>query len=333
MFKTTGKVTGGERKPITKYVEENVGIVENEKHQYGAKERIMNMVCGTANIGFIGIGVMGESMASHLMAAGYDLHINTRTKDRALELIGRGAIWYDTVGELAPNCDVIFTILGFPDDVEDVYLGQGGIIANMKDGAVLVDMTTSKPALAVQIAEAAKAKGGRSLDAPVSGGDTGAREARLSIMVGGDRSAFDDVQPLFELMGKNIVYQGSAGSGQHCKMCNQIAIAANMLGVCEAIAYAKRSGLDPDTVLQSIAAGAAGSWSLSNLAPRMLAGNFDPGFYVKHFIKDMTIASDSAKEMGFDTPGLDLAKSLYEKLQAQGGGDLGTQGLFKLYES
>lgn len=292
----------------------------------------METTPGTTQIGFIGIGVMGKRMAGHLLAAGYDLHIHTRTKESAADLIENGAKWYDTVAALAPNCDVIFTIVGFPEDVEQVYLADDGVVANMNDGAVLVDMTTSSPALAIQIAEAAKAKNGRCLDAPVSGGDSGAREARLSIMVGGQRSAFDDVLALFELMGQNIVYQGLAGSGQHCKMCNQIAIAANMLGVCEAIAYAKASGLDPDTVLQSISAGAAGSWSLSNLAPRILAGNFDPGFYVKHFIKDMTIAADSARRMGLDTPGLDLAKSLYEKFQAQGGGDLGTQGLYKLYE-
>ncbi len=292
----------------------------------------MSIAPGTTQIGFIGIGVMGKSMAGHLLDAGYDLHIYTRTKEKAKDLLNRGADWYDTVADLAPNCDVIFTIVGFPPDVEQVYLGDDGIIANMKDGAIVVDMTTSKPELAVEIAEAAKARSGMSLDAPVSGGDTGAREARLSIMVGGDKPAFDAVLPLFQLMGKNIVYQGPAGSGQHCKMCNQIAIAANMLGVCEAIAYAKKSGLDPEVVLQSIEAGAAGSWSLSNLAPRMLAGNFDPGFYVKHFIKDMTIASDSAKAMDLDTPGLDLAKSMYEKLQSQGGGDDGTQGLYKLYE-
>lgn len=290
------------------------------------------MMTNQTTIGFIGIGVMGKSMAGHLMDAGYPLRVYTRTNAKAADLVDRGAIWCDTVSELVPECDVVFTIVGFPKDVEQVYLGEEGIVANMKKGAVLVDMTTSSPALAVTIAEAAKAKGGAALDAPVSGGDTGAREAKLSIMVGGDKSTYDSILPLFEIMGKNIVYQGPAGSGQHCKMCNQVAIAAGMLGVCEAMAYAKKSGLDPDTVLQSISAGAASSWSLSNLAPRMLAGNFDPGFYVKHFIKDMTIAAESARAMGLDTPGLDLAKLSYETLEAQGGGDLGTQGLYKLYE-
>ena len=286
----------------------------------------------STKLGFIGIGVMGKSMAGHLLDAGYELHIHTRTRSSAQELIDNGATWHDDVGGVARVAGVIFTIVGFPRDVEQVYLAQDGIVANMRDGAILVDMTTSSPALAVRIAEAASARSGRCLDAPVSGGDTGAREARLSIMVGGDKDAYDIVLPLLKIMGENIVYQGKAGSGQHCKMCNQIAIAAGMLGVCEAMAYARESGLDPETVLESISTGAAGSWSLSNLAPRMLAGNFAPGFYVKHFIKDMTIAANSARDMGMDTPGLDLAKARYEELLANGGGDLGTQGLFQLYE-
>jgi len=283
-------------------------------------------------IGFIGIGVMGRSMVGHLMDAGYEMHIFTRTKTRAQELSDRGAIWHDDVAGVAAAAEVIFTIVGFPPDVEEVYLGENGILANAATGSYLVDMTTSSPALAVLIAEKAAEKGCHVLDAPVSGGDKGAREATLSIMVGGEREAFESVLPLFKLMGRNIIYQGPAGSGQHCKMCNQIAIASNMMGVCEAMAYAIKSGLDPDTVLQSISSGAAGSWSLSNLAPRMLAGDFDPGFYVKHFIKDMSIAYDSARSMGVDTPGLALAKALYEKLQALGGGDDGTQALFKRYQ-
>jgi 3-hydroxyisobutyrate dehydrogenase len=202
----------------------------------------------------------------------------------------------------------------------------------MKPGTVLVDMTTSRPDLAIRIAEEARKKNAHALDAPVSGGDKGAREATLSIMVGGDQAAFDRVLPLLQAMGKNVVYQGPAGSGQHCKMCNQITIAATMMGVCEALAYAQKAGLNPETVLQSISSGAAGSWSLANLAPRILAGNFDPGFYVKHFIKDMAIAAESADEMALDTPGLDLALSLYRRLAEQGGGDFGTQALFKLYQ-
>ena len=281
-------------------------------------------------VGFIGIGVMGASMAGHLLDAGYQLHISTRTKAKAEGLLSRGATWHDSPQDLAPHCDAIITIVGFPPDVEQVYLDDG-IVANAKDGALLIDMTTSSPELAQRIAAAGSARGLRCLDAPVSGGDVGAREARLSIMVGGERAAFDAALPLFEAMGKNIVHQGPAGSGQHTKMANQIAIAAGMLGVCEALAYASSAGLDPETVLASIGAGAAGSWSLSNLGPRMIAGNFDPGFYVKHFIKDMGIAADEAERLGLDTPGLLLALERYRQLAARGGDNDGTQGLYKLY--
>lgn len=283
-------------------------------------------------IGFIGLGVMGKSMAGHLLDAGHTLRVYTRTREKAADLLERGAVWADSPAAVARACDIVFTIVGFPQDVEAVYLGDNGLVANAKPDAILVDMTTSKPDLAVRIAEAVAARGGRTLDAPVSGGDKGAREGTLSIMAGGDRAAFDAVLPLFELMGKNIVYQGPAGSGQHCKLCNQIAIASNMLGVCEAIAYARQAGLDPETVLKSISAGAAGSWSLSNLAPRMLAGNFDPGFYVKHFIKDMAIAAESADALRLDTPGLDLALALYRKLADGRCEDDGTQALYKLYK-
>lgn len=286
----------------------------------------------TTVIGFIGIGVMGRSMAGHLLDAGYQLHIFNRTKSKANELVERGAVWEEAVSELSSKCDVIITILGFPNDVEEVYLGPEGIMANAKPGSYVIDMTTSKPELAVNIDKKAKEKGIHSLDAPVSGGDVGAREARLSIMTGGEEEDFNIVLPLLQLMGKNIVLQGPAGSGQHCKMCNQIAIASGMLGVCEAVAYAKKSGLDPQVVLKSIESGAAGSWSLSNLAPRIIAGNFDPGFFVKHFIKDMKIAAGSSEQMKLAVPGLELALSRYEKLASQGGEDLGTQALFKLYE-
>ena len=271
-------------------------------------------------------------MAGHLLNAGYKLSVYNRTKDKAAELIEAGATWYDNPADVACNSDVIITIVGFPEDVESVYFGEDGILAAADSGSYVVDMTTSQPELAIRIYELAKEKGVKALDAPVSGGDTGAREARLSIMVGGDEDAFKELKPVLDLMGKNVVYQGKAGSGQHTKMCNQIAIAAGMLGVCEAIAYANAAGLAPETVLQSIESGAAGSWSLSNLAPRMIKGNYDPGFYVKHFIKDMTIASGSADNLGIETPGLDLAKKMYEQLQDSGGGDFGTQALFKLYE-
>ena len=291
--------------------------------------RSVGRVNGT--IGFIGTGVMGAPMAGHLLAAGHSLRVFTRTQAKARALLERGATWAGSPAALAEECEVVFTIVGFPCDVEAVYLGDEGLLGGLQPGTVLVDMTTSRPELAVRIAAQAAARGGQALDAPVSGGDRGAREGTLSIMVGGDRAAFERVQPLFETMGGNIVYQGPAGSGQHCKMCNQIAIAANMLGVCEAMAYASRAGLDPDTVLQSISAGAAGSWSLSNLAPRMLAGNFDPGFYVKHFIKDMAIAAGAAAAMSLDTPGLDLALSRYRALAEQGHEDDGTQALYRLY--
>lgn len=293
----------------------------------------MNFTKETTTLGFIGIGVMGESMARNLMKGGYDVHIHTRTKRKAEDLIREGAVWEDSVAALSSVCNLVCTIVGFPPDVEEVYLGESGILANMKPGGCVVDMTTSKPDLAEKIARMAREKSIASLDAPVSGGDVGAREARLSIMCGGEKEAFDAVKPILELMGSTIVYQGPAGSGQHTKMCNQIAIAGCMLGVCEAIAYAKKSGLDAETVLKSIESGAAGSWSLSNLAPRIIQGDFDPGFYVKHFIKDMGVASDAADAMSLNIPGLNLAKRLYETLAANGGEDLGTQGLYKLYET
>ncbi len=282
-------------------------------------------------LSFIGTGVMGRSMAGHLLAAGYPLHVYNRTKSKAEDLVNNGALRAASVAEAARAGQVIITIVGYPKDVEEVYFGSGGIIENARQGACLVDMTTSRPDLAEKIHAQARKRGLQALDAPVSGGDVGAREARLSIMAGGDREAFDKVLPVFQRMGKNIVYQGPAGSGQHTKMCNQIAIAAGMMGVCEALAYAEKAGLDQETVLKSIGGGAAASWSLSNLGPRMMAGNFAPGFYVKHFIKDMSIALESAEKMGLEVPGLSLAKSLYEKLASQGGEDLGTQALYKLY--
>jgi 3-hydroxyisobutyrate dehydrogenase len=291
----------------------------------------MNMKPGETAIGFIGIGVMGKSMAEHIRQAGYELHVYTRTAAKADELVHRGAVWHETPADLAAACDAIITMVGYPKDVEELYLGERGLIARAKAGAYLIDMTTSSPILAKRIHEAAARKGLYALDAPVSGGDIGARERRLSIMVGGDQEAFDAALPLLQRMGANIVRQGGAGAGQHTKMCNQIAIASNMLGVCEAIAYAEAAGLDPNTVLGSIESGAAGSWSLSNLGPRIIAGNFEPGFYVKHFIKDMGIALEAAKEMGLDTPGLKLAESLYRQLEEKGYAEKGTQALYKLW--
>ena len=255
-------------------------------------------------IAFVGTGVMGRSMASHLIKAGNTLHVYNRTKEKAKDLLDLGATWHDSAGSAAAAADVVITMLGFPKDVEDTYLGKGGIVERAKSGALLIDMTTSSPILARKIATAASAKGLTALDAPVSGGDIGAKEARLVIMVGGEQAGFDRAKPLFELMGKNISLLGPAGSGQHCKMANQISVAVGMVAWIEALIYAKKAGLDPTQVHASISGGAAGSWAMTNLAPRALAGNFAPGFYVKHIIKDMGIALDSAKEMKLDLPGL-----------------------------
>lgn len=283
-------------------------------------------------IGFIGIGVMGKSMASHLMKAGYEVVVYNRTKEKALSIIEEGAKWKDTVKEVAQVADIIITIVGYPHDVQEVYLGETGLLNHAKKGTYFIDMTTSKPSLAQKIYEEAKKRETHALDAPVSGGDIGAKEARLAIMVGGDEEAFHAVLPVLEKMGKNIILQGGPGAGQYTKMCNQMAIATGMIGVCEAIAYAKKAGLSPKKVLQTIETGAAGSWSLSNLAPKMIDGNFEPGFYIKHFIKDMTIALESAEEMGLLTPGLKLAKELYEKLAEDGEENSGTQALYKFYQ-
>lgn len=293
---------------------------------------VCKMIKGNAVIGFIGIGVMGKSMANHILDSGYSLLVYNRTKSRTDDLVEKGAIWKDTVAQIAKEADVIITMVGYPKDVEEVYFGDNGIINNAKPGTYLVDMTTSEPSLAKKIYEEAKNKGIYSLDAPVSGGDVGAKNAALTIMVGGDKNDFDVALPIFEIMGKNIVLQGPAGAGQHTKMCNQIAIASNMIGVSEAMVYAKRAGLDAEKVLKSIAAGAAGSWSLSNLAPRMIKGDFEPGFYVKHFVKDMNIALNEAKEMGLNTPGLQLSKYLYDELVEECKENKGTQVLYELLD-
>ena len=282
-------------------------------------------------IGFIGLGVMGTSMAAHLMAAGHSLTVFNRTREKAEGLIKRGAQWADTPGAVAAASDILISMVGYPHDVEKIYFGEGGILSAMKAGGYVVDMTTSSPKLARRLYEAAKEREIASLDAPVSGGDIGARNASLVVMVGGDRGAFDAVKPIFELLGRTIRYFGLAGSGQYAKMANQIAIASNMMGVCEAVAYAKRAGLDPAEVVETISGGAAGSWSLSNLAPRMLRGDYAPGFFIKHFIKDMGIALASAEEMHLDLPGLKLAKRLYDELSARGMEDSGTQALIRWY--
>jgi len=270
---------------------------------------------------------MGASMAGHLLDAGYALTVNNRTQSRADDLVSRGAVWADTPREAATDADIVFTIVGYPADVREVVLGDTGVLAGAKAGAVIVDMTTSEPSLAIEVAAAAAAQGATAIDAPVSGGDVGARNGTLSIMIGGDADAVAALQPCWEAMGSTIVHQGPAGAGQHTKMVNQTIIASGMVGVTEGLLYAHQAGLDITTVLESVSSGAAGSWSLSNLAPRVVAGNFDPGFYVEHFIKDMGIALAEAKAMDLKLPGLSLAHELYERLQAAGGGRNGTQAL------
>ncbi|HWL25523.1 MAG TPA: NAD(P)-dependent oxidoreductase [Ureibacillus sp.] len=282
-------------------------------------------------IGFIGTGVMGASIVKHLLAAEYDVTVYTRTKEKAQGLIELGAKWAETPAQTAEGKDIIFTMVGFPQDVEEVYCGENGIFQTAKNGAIVVDMTTSQPTLAKKLYTLAKDKDIASLDAPVSGGDIGAQNGTLSIMVGGDEEAFEKLLPVFEKFGANIVFQGEAGSGQHTKMCNQLLIATNMIGVCESIAYGLKAGLDLDKVMKSISTGAAGSWSLTNLGPKMLKGNYDPGFYIKHFIKDMKIAIDEADNMGLDLPGVKLSKELYNTLLERGYGDNGTQTLIKYY--
>ncbi len=284
-------------------------------------------------IGFIGTGVMGSSMAGHLLDSGYPLAVLNRTRERAEPLIERGAVWHDTPRSLAEASDIIITIVGFPPDVEAVYLDDDGVLAGAAEGSLAIDMTTSSPVLARRIAEAGAAQGVAVLDAPVSGGDTGARNGTLSIMVGGDGTAFERAMPLFDVMGSTAVLQGGPGAGQYTKMCNQIAIASGMLGVCEAMHYARAAGLDPSRVMDSIENGAAGSWSLSNLMPRAIGGDFAPGFKIKHFLKDLKIAVESAADMGLTMPGLEKAYELYERLDDGGAGEDGTQALFRLYES
>ena len=282
---------------------------------------------GKTRVGWIGTGVMGSAMCGHLMAAGYHATVYNRTRSKAKPLVDRGASEADSPRAVAEACDVVFTIVGFPEDVREVTLGAGGTLAGARPGTVLVDMTTSEPALARAIFEAAAAKGVHSVDAPVSGGDVGAREARLSIMVGGEAEVVAALNPLFRLLGQTIVHQGPAGAGQHTKMVNQVLIASNMIGVCEALLYGSKAGLDLEKVLESVGSGAAGSWSLSNLGPRMIAGNFEPGFLVEHFLKDLAIALAESRRMKLALPGLALAEQLYRAVEAQGLGRKGTHAL------
>lgn len=287
----------------------------------------LKIVPGTTKIGWIGTGVMGSSMCGHLIEKGFSATVYNRTKSKADDLIGKGAQWANTPKEVAEASDVIFTIVGFPQDVREVILGEDGVLAGCKEGNMIVDMTTSEPTLAVEIADTAQGKGVYGIDAPVSGGDIGAKEARLSIMIGGDEAIVSALQPCWESMGKTIVHQGGPGAGQHTKMVNQTLIATGMIGVCEALLYGYKAGLNLETVMQSVSSGAAGSWNLSNLGPRIINNNFDPGFFVEHFIKDMGIALAEARKMGIAMPGLALAEQLYQAVKAQGHGRLGTHAL------
>lgn len=279
-------------------------------------------------IGWIGTGVMGTSMAGHVQAGGNDLFVFNRTREKAQSLLDKGAQWCDTPAQVAENAEIVFSIVGFPVDVEGVYLGEDGVLSGGGSCKIVVDMTTSQPSLAQRIAQEAEKKGIASLDAPVSGGDIGAREAALAIMVGGEKKTFDEVLPLFQLMGKNIAHMGAAGAGQHTKMCNQVLIAGTMIGVCESLLYAVKEGLDPQEVIDIIGKGAAGSWSINNLGPRIVKGDFDPGFFVEHFIKDMGIALKEAEAVGLSLPGLALVHQLYMAVKAMGHGRLGTQALY-----
>ncbi len=287
----------------------------------------MKIEAGKTRIGWIGTGVMGSSMCGHLIDAGFEATVFSRTREKAEPLVEKGAAWAATPRAVAARSDVVFSIVGFPSDVREVILGDDGVLAGSSEGSVIVDMTTSEPSLAVEIAGAAKESGVHAIDAPVSGGDIGAKGGTLSIMIGGDAEVVEALAPCWEAMGKTVVHQGGAGAGQHTKMVNQTLIATNMIGVCEALLYAHRAGLDLPTVLQSVGSGAAGSWSLSNLGPRIMDNHFDPGFFVEHFIKDMGIALDEAKRMNLALPGLALAHQLYLALQAQGHGRDGTHAL------
>jgi 3-hydroxyisobutyrate dehydrogenase len=285
------------------------------------------MIDQNTRIGWIGTGVMGRSMFDHILEKGYPGFVYTRTKEKADSLIEKGAVWCNSPGEVAQQSDIVFTMVGFPSDVREIYLMQGAIIDSAKPGTVLVDMTTTSPSLAIEISEAAIKRKVFSLDAPVSGGDVGARNASLSIMAGGDKEIYDQIVPLFEVMGKKIIYQGKAGSGQHTKMCNQIQIAGTMIGMCESLLYGYAAGLNLETMLSSISGGAAACWSLDNLAPRILKRDFEPGFFVRHFIKDMGIALEESRKMKLALPGLALVQQLYQSVSALGYSEKGTQAL------
>ena len=282
-------------------------------------------------IGFIGVGVMGNGMVKNLLSHGYAVNAYTRTRAKALEALDAGAEWRESAADCVRDADAVITMVGFPPDVEEVYFGEKGIMANARPGTLVIDMTTTSPRLAQRIYTEAADRGLSALDAPVSGGDTGARAGTLAIMVGGDREAFERAVPIFEAMGKSIRYMGAAGSGQHTKMANQIAIAGTLAGVCEAIAYARAAGLDVDEVISTISGGAASSWQLANNGPKSAHGDFAPGFFIKHFIKDMTLADGEARARDLPMPVLEKVLAMFRALEAQGYGDEGTQALIRAY--
>ncbi|HIT59916.1 MAG TPA: NAD(P)-dependent oxidoreductase [Candidatus Fimousia stercorigallinarum] len=284
-------------------------------------------------IGFIGVGIMGKSMVRNLMKAGYELHIFARTKSKVEDVISEGAIFHDTIGDCVKDVEAVITMVGFPQDVEEIYYDPMNILDSAKEGTYLVDMTTTSPMIAAQLHENGKKRGFHVLDAPVTGGDSGAREGTLSILVGGEREDYEACMPLFEVMGTNINYMGKAGNGQHAKMANQILIAGALSGVCEAIAYAKAKELDLQTLLDALSTGAAGSRQLDTFGPKILNGDYDPGFFLKHFVKDMKLALIEANRSELDLEMLSLVLSNYQILEAQGYGDLGTQALMKFYEN
>ncbi len=283
-------------------------------------------------IGFIGMGVMGAAMADHLLVAGHELFVYNRTKAKAEALIQKGATWCEDVKTVAKETSLIFTIIGMPTDVESVYLGEEGLVQHAKANSILVDMTTSSPELAKKIATAATLKNIICLDAPVTGGDIGAKNATLTMMVGGEEAAFNEIKSILDLMATTIVYMGQSGSGQHAKMANQVAISGAVLGMAESLSYAKHANLDLESMLKILTSGSAASWQLQNMGPRILNHDYDPGFYIKHFIKDMNIALDESQQMGAQLTGLALALSIYKQLQDDGHENLGTQGIFKHYD-
>jgi 3-hydroxyisobutyrate dehydrogenase len=283
-------------------------------------------------IGWIGTGVMGNSMCSYLQKAGHEIFVYNRTKSKAYQLIQNGATWCDSPKEVAENSDIIFSIVGFPKDVKEVILEENGVLAGSKPNTIIIDMTTSSPELAKEISKECEKQNITAFDCPVTGGDLGAKNGTLTIFAGGDENKFQIIKPLLELMGKNIGLMGNSGSGQHAKLANQISIAGSIIGTCETLVYAKHAGLDLEEIIKLVGSGSAGSWQLNNMGPRIIQGDFNPGFFIKHFIKDLGLALEECEKMKIDLPGLKLAFKLYNKARYMGYEDLGTQGLYKLFE-